>query len=145
METLNEEAELIDEEGLSLTVYKDSLGYPTVGVGHLLTAKDGTFTNITLEYAGKLLAQDINIAREELRKNLLVYAELDPIRQYVLLSMCFNLGIRKLLQFKKMLLALSQKNYVVAAEEMKNSNWYRQVKRRGEKLCYMMSHGCKKQ
>ncbi len=143
METLNEEAELIDEEGLSLTVYKDSLGYPTVGVGHLLTAKDGNFTNITLEYAGKLLAEDIRIAKGELREKLLVYSELDPVRQYVLLSMCFNMGIGKLLQFKKMILALENKDYVLAAREMHDSKWFKQVKRRGSKLCLMMSTGHK--
>lgn len=143
MEGLNEEAELIDEEGLSLTVYKDSLGYPTVGVGHLITAKDGTFNTITLEYAGKLLKEDINTAKKELREKVPVYAELDPVRQYVLLSMCFNMGIGKLLQFKKMLAALEAKNFVLAAQEMHDSRWFKQVKRRGSKLCLLMSTGHK--
>ena len=141
MEELIEEAELIEEEGLSLVCYKDSLGYWTIGVGHLLKSQCGP---ITLEYAGRLLKEDIIIAREELRKNIRCYSELDHVRQYVLLSMCFNLGISKLLQFKKMLLALENRNYELAAAEMKDSKWYRQVKKRGEKLCYMMSHGCKK-
>ena len=144
METINEEEELISEENLSLRVYKDSLGYPTVGVGHLITAKDGKFDTISLEYAGKLLADDIRIAKNELREKIPVYTELDPVRQYVLLSMCFNLGIGKLLQFKKMLIALGNKNYEAASAEMKDSKWYRQVKSRGEKLCFMMSHGYKK-
>lgn len=141
MEKLNEESELIEEEGLSLICYKDSLGYWTIGVGHLLKSY---CEPISLEYAGKLLKEDISIAREGLRKNIKFYGELDSVRQYVLLSMCFNLGINKLLQFKKMLLALENKNYVAAAAEMKDSKWYRQVKRRGEKLCYMMEFGCKK-
>jgi lysozyme len=143
METINEEEELISEEGLSLRVYKDSLGYPTVGVGHLITAKDGIFDTISLEYAGKLLSEDIRIAKNELREKIPVYAELDPIRQYVLLSMCFNLGIGKLLQFKKMLTALENKNYVLAAQEMQDSKWFKQVKRRGSKLCLLMSMGYK--
>ena len=142
MEKLNEEEELIDDEGLSLHCYQDSLGYWTIGVGHLLKSPCG---DITLEYAGRLLKEDIIIAREELRKNIRFYGELDNVRQYVLLSMRFNLGIGKLLGFKKMLLALENKNYTVAAKEMKDSLWYKQVKKRGEKLCYMMSHGCKKQ
>ena len=141
MEELNEESELISEEGLSLICYKDTEGFYTIGVGHLLKAPCDP---ISLEYAGKLLYEDIQTAKNELREKLPVYAELDRIRQYVLLSMCFNLGIRKLLQFKKMILALENKNYVVAAAEMKDSKWYRQVKSRGEKLCYMMEHGYKK-
>lgn len=144
MEHINEEAELIAEEGLSLNVYKDSLGYPTVGVGHLITDKDGKFDTISLEFAGKLLANDIRIAKNELREKIPVYAELDPVRQYVLLSMCFNLGIGRLLQFKKMLTALENKNYALAAQEMQDSKWYRQVKNRGVKLCSMMLLGYKK-
>lgn len=143
MEKLNEEIELIREEGLSLEVYKDSLGYPTVGVGHLITEKDGKFNTISLEFAGKLLADDIRIAKNELREKIPVYAELDPVRQYVLLSMCFNLGIGKLLQFKKMLIALENKDYVLAAKEMQDSKWFKQVKGRGSKLCLMMSTGYK--
>lgn len=143
MEHINEEIELIREEGLSLEVYKDSLGYPTVGVGHLITEKDGKFDTISLEFAGKLLADDIRIAKNELREKIPVYAELDPVRQYVLLSMCFNLGIGKLLQFKKMLTALENKDYVLAAKEMHDSKWFKQVKGRGSKLCLMMSTGYK--
>ena len=141
MERINEEIELIDEEGLSLKCYTDSEGYPTIGVGHLLKTP---CDDITLEYAGKLLAEDIKIAKTELRGKLPVYAELDPVRQYVLLSMCFNLGITKLLQFKKMITALENKNYALAAQEMQDSKWYRQTKRRGVKLCSMMLLGYKK-
>ena len=141
MEKLNEEVELIDEEGLSLICYKDSGGNWTIGVGHLLKSY---CESITLEYAGKLLKEDISIAKDLLRRNIPKYLTLDKVRQYVLLSMCFNLGINKLLQFKKMLLALENNNFELAAAEMKDSKWYRQVKRRGEKLCFMMSHGYKK-
>ena len=135
---MNIEEELIKEEGLSLSCYKDSLGNWTVGVGHLLKSPCET---ITLEYAGKLLKEDINIAVNSLRKNVPVFSELDEVRQYVLISMCFNLGINRLLSFKKMLLALESKNYEVAAKEMKDSLWYRQVKGRAEKLINLMKKG----
>lgn len=135
---LNIEEELIKEEGLSLSCYKDSLGNFTVGVGHLLKSPCET---ITLEYAGKLLKEDIKIAIDSLRKNVPVFSELDNVRQYVLISMAFNLGIKRLLSFKKMLLALESKNYEVAAKEMKDSLWYRQVKGRAEKLINLMKKG----
>ena len=135
---MNIEEELIKEEGLSLSCYKDSLGNYTVGVGHLLKSPCET---ITLEYAGKLLKEDINIAIDSLRKNVPVFSELDEVRQYALISMAFNLGIKRLLSFKKMLLALESKNYEVAAKEMKDSLWYRQVKGRAEKLINLMKKG----
>lgn len=140
MERLNEEAELIEEEGLSLKCYKDTEGNYTIGVGHLLK---NPCDDISLEYAGKLLAEDICIAKNELHEKIPVYAELDSVRQYVLLSMCFNLGITKLLQFRKMIMALNNKDYTLAAREMHDSKWFKQVKRRGSKLCLMMSTGYK--
>lgn len=136
---MNIEEELIEEEGLSLSCYKDSLGYYTIGVGHLLSSP---CDDITLEYAGKLLAEDIKIARDDLMRNVPCFCSLCEERQYVLISMCFNLGIKRLLGFKKMLLALENKNYQVASAEMKDSKWYKQVKRRGEKLCRIMQNGC---
>ena len=137
---MNVEKELIEEEGLSLSCYKDTLGNWTIGVGHLLKSR---CDDISLEYAGKLLKDDISEAQTKLREKLPVYTELDHVRQYVLLSMCFNLGIGKLLSFKKMLLALENKNYELAAHEMKDSLWYRQVKRRADKLINLMRKGVK--
>lgn len=135
---MNIEEELIKEEGLSLSCYKDTMGNYTIGVGHLLKSP---CNDISLEYAGVLLKEDILIAQNELREKLPVYAELDQVRKYVLLSMCFNLGIGKLLKFKKMINALEQKNYEVAAAEMKDSAWYRQVKSRADKLINLMKKG----
>ena len=62
---INIEAELIKEEGLSLEPYFDSLGFATIGVGHKV---DGNFSTISLEFAGKLLKEDIEIARKECQK-----------------------------------------------------------------------------
>lgn len=135
---MNIEEELIKEEGLRLSCYKDTLGNWTVGVGHLLKSPCDT---ITLEYAGRLLKEDIKTVQNELREKIPVYAELDHVRQYVLISMCFNLGIGKLLKFRKMLTALEQRNYEVAAAEMKDSAWYRQVKSRADKLINLMKKG----
>jgi hypothetical protein len=42
-----------------------------------------------------------------------------------------------------MLLALENKNYELAAYEMKDSLWARQVKKRADKLCNLMKKGNK--
>lgn len=135
---MNIEEELIEEEGLRLSCYKDTRNNWTIGVGHLLKSP---CNDISLEEAGRLLKEDIRIAQNELREKIPVYAELDHVRQYVLISMAFNLGIGKLLKFKKMLNALEQRNYEVAAAEMKDSAWYRQVKSRADKLINLMKKG----
>ena len=135
---MNIEEELIKEEGLRLSCYKDSLGNYTIGVGHLLKSP---CDDVSLEYAGRLLNEDIHIAQNELREKLPVYAELNQVRKYVLISMCFNMGIKRLLTFKKMIKALEQRNYEVAAAKMKDSAWYRQVKSRADKLINLMKKG----
>lgn len=52
----------------------------------------------------------------------------------VLVNMCFNLGIRSLLQFKNTLFYMSIGEYKKAAEGMMKSKWYRQVKNRALRL-----------
>ena len=59
---MNIEEELIKEEGLRLSCYKDSLGNYTIGVGHLLKSP---CDDVSLEYAGRLLNEDIHIAQNE--------------------------------------------------------------------------------
>lgn len=119
---INVEVELIKDEGLALIPYLDTNDNWTVGVGHKLKSNCGP---ITLEYAGKLLAEDIKIARDAVRRNIPYFAELDEVRQFILVNMCFQMGIRGLLGFRKMLLALENKAYSIAADEMLNSKWAR--------------------
>ena len=54
--------------------------------------------------------------------------------------MCFNLGRARLFMFKKLFQALKKGDYDTAAEEMKDSNWYKQVGNRAKKLCDMMKN-----
>ena len=134
---INIEAELIKEEGLSLEPYFDSLGFATIGVGHKI---DGNFSTISLEFAGKLLKEDIDIARKECQKYPFFF-ELNECRQYVMIDMMFNLGATKFRTFKKMILALENKNYVVASAEMLDSLWAKQVKSRAKRLANIMKNG----
>lgn len=135
---VNIEKELIDEEGLRLEAYKDSLGNWTVGVGHLMKSDCG---RITLKQAGLWLFEDIQIARQECIKNIPCWADLNEERQYVLISMMFNMGATKLKGFKKMLLALNNGAYSIAAKEMLDSLWAKQVKGRATKLAKIMETG----
>jgi len=55
--------------------------------------------------------------------------------------MRFNLGSAGFAGFKNMIRQLELENYQKVAEEMKNSKWYLQVKRRAERLIKMMLTG----
>ena len=55
-----------------------------------------------------------------------------------IVDMAFNLGLTKLNKFKKMKAGLMNNDYQTAADEMVNSNWYKQVKSRGPRMVNVM-------
>ena len=69
------------------------------------------------------------------------FDEQDPIRQQVLIDMGFNLGLPRLLRFKKMLTALLNRDHIEAARQMLDSRWAVQVGGRAERLAAMMRQG----
>lgn len=123
-------------EGLRLFPYKCPAGKLTIGYGHNIEDN-----GITEEIAVKLLDADLQIAEREVRTKFPTYYKLNEARQFVLVDMCFNMGIAKLLTFKKMLSALAKGEYPTAAREMQDSKWYRQVGNRGKVLCEIMKSG----
>jgi len=55
-----------------------------------------------------------------------------------IVDMAFNLGLTKLNKFKKMKAGLMNNDYQTAADEMVDSNWYKQVKSRGPRMVAVM-------
>lgn len=131
--------ELVRDEGLRLDAYKDTLGYWTIGIGHLL-GTDKRMTKITEREAYALLQSDIEEALATLDRIAIWWVALDPLRQRVLINMAFNLGSR-LAQFKNTLRAMRENDFAGAAAGMRNSLWARQVKGRAERLATMMETG----
>jgi lysozyme len=59
-----------------------------------------------------------------------------------MINLCFNLGITKLLTFKKALAAMEQEDFELAAEEFLDSKWAKQVgPTRSEDIAYMVRSG----
>ena len=123
-------------EGLRLKPYTCPAGKLTIGYGHNIEDN-----GITEEIAVKLLDTDLANAEREVRAKFSSYAKLNEARQFVLVDMCFNIGINRLLTFKKMFAALARGEYHTAAREMMDSKWYRQVGNRGKILCEIMKSG----
>lgn len=109
--------------------YKDSLGYPTIGYGHLVKAGENFSNGLTEEQATRLLEADLAIARRDVVK-LNVNLPSGSAWNDFLVLMVFQLGLTKTLQFKKFLAALRSGNYSTAINEVKDSNWYRQTPNR---------------
>jgi lysozyme len=146
-------AELRRDEGEVLTAYKDSLGYWTIGVGHLIDPARGADpapfganlarpgASITVNQSSSLLITDIGQKEAQLDHALPWWRDLSDARQRVLLNMAFNLGVNGLLVFRKMLAAAQVGDYQIAANEMLSSKWAAQVKGRATRLAAMMVAG----
>jgi lysozyme len=131
-------------EGERLEPYKDSLGYWTIGVGHLIDARKGgsllgvPAIPLTSEQSATLLKTDVEAHRADLLRALPWVAMLSDVRQAVLLDMAFNLGVGGLLGFKNTLSMVRAGDYVGAAKGMLQSKWASQVGPRAIRLSRMM-------
>ena len=148
---------LVVSEGLCLQVYKDTLGIDTIGIGRNLEDRGITkeeldwmdIPNIDVVYemgiteadAVYLATNDVQIVEEELVRAHPCVDRLDSVRQLIVIDMAFKLGVPRLCKFKKMWAAIHEEQYDVAAKEMLDSRWARQVKGRATKLANAMHNG----
>lgn len=115
--------QLIRHEGLRLTVYRDSVGVETIGVGRNLRGK-----GISAAEAMILLDHDIDECEADLQ-TFDWYAALDPVRQRAVLDFRFNLGSRTFRTFRRFLTGLAARDYALAARSMRESKWFTQVQK----------------
>ena len=126
-------------EGYRRSAYQDSKGYWTIGIGRLIDKKLNG--GLTEEEARYLLQNDLDRCANDLDAKLPWWSGLSENRRYVLLNMCFNLGINKLLGFKNTLKMIQDGNYDGAAKGMLNSLWAKQVGNRAVELANQMRKG----
>lgn len=125
---------LIRHEGVKATPYIDSLGVQTLGIGHNLHKP------LTHAAIMQIFRDDVAEARNDCLHAFPWFSDLDEARQWVLVNMCFNMGLTRLQGFYKFLNAVQSGDYQTAATEMLDSLWARQVKRRATELAAIM-HG----
>lgn len=138
------EAELRRDEGVRDTIYPDTKGVPTVGVGHNCKSSPlpaGWACPLTDGQVDSLLEHDLTVAFAALDLHLPWWRKLDEVRQRVVANMAFNLGVADLLGFHNTLLAMQRGSYAIAAAGMKASQWYGQVGDRAVRLCHAMEYG----
>jgi len=134
-------------EGEVLEVYEDSLGYLTLGVGHLIQKSDPEYgqpagTPVSQEVVDMYYADDFDKHVEETihvcENNNIVFDALPENIQHVLVNMCFNLGANRLGKFRNMLYAVSTSDWKEMANQMEDSRWFGQVGRRSVELQQMV-------
>jgi len=127
--------QLIEDEGMVLKPYTCTAGKLTIGVG--INLDDG----ITKEEALWLLNNRIDMAVAELDKAIPWWRRLSEGRQRALLNMAYNMGVPRLLGFKKMLAHLQNGENKQAAFEAMNSLWAKQVKGRADRIKKLIEEG----
>lgn len=126
---------ITDNEGYRRDMYLDSEGIPTIGIGFNL--EEG----FSLEESQMILKHRMGRLIDELCQSVPVYIDVCQVRKIVLLDMAYNLGVPKLTKFRKMLAALNRRDYQLAAQEMLDSRYARQVKGRARRNAQMMETG----
>ena len=131
-------------EGRVPYAYTDSLGYLTIGIGHLIDKRLGG--RLPDHIIDALFDHDLASHRQELEKALPWLYTLDPVRQAVLLDMTFNLGPEPFdgdgfKDWPKFVQQVRQRRFDAAADNMLSTLWARQVKGRAVRLADMMRTG----
>lgn len=133
--------EIIDHEGgIILKPYKDHLGHWTIGAGHLVKdrEKHEFRDGITYETGLKLFLVDYTIAKRDMQTFLKPCGDTENIVKEVCIEMAFQLGLTKLMMFKKFQKKIMEKDWNGAIEEMRDSKWYNQTPNRATALMKKM-------
>tara|TARA_R110002110_G_scaffold366894_1_gene576900 strand:- start:196 stop:615 length:420 start_codon:yes stop_codon:yes gene_type:complete len=115
-------------ESVETHAYKCSANKTTIGVGRNIDKNGGIgLSQMEIDY---LLANDIKRVEAELSQAFSWYDDLNDARKDAMMDICFNLGLPRLMLFKKSLAAMSNRHYEIAAIELLDSRWARQVGQR---------------
>ena len=137
LEQLREQLEF--DEGCVYEIYNDHLGYATFGIGHLVTESDpeqgqSLGTAVSSDRVAEAFESDI---QSVLRDCNILYSDFHNLpeeAQQVIANMMFNLGRPRLSKFAGMKRGVDARDWNQAADEMVDSNWYRQVTNRADRL-----------
>lgn len=122
-------------EALRLRLYLDTVGKQTIGWGRNIEDN-----GISKEEADFMFDNDFARCQRKLAP-FPWYVNQPQNVQDALMNMCFNMGIGRLLGFKKMIIALTAKDYTKAAIEALNSKWAGQVGQRAKDVALMIRQG----
>ncbi|MGY6036632.1 glycoside hydrolase family protein [Aeromonas sp. AE23HZ002T15] len=162
MKNLTIEEQLKYDEGYKLVMYRDTEGYWTVGIGHLIV-RDNTISKvraieilskellspiapdgrITASEASYLFAKDLAAVKKgiESASFYAVYKQLCPVRQSSIQNMCFQLGIAGVAKFKKMWAAIDAGNLNEAYRQGLDSTWFKQTPNRAKRVMETLRTG----
>ena len=141
IEQLRKELEL--DEGVKYEIYNDHLGYATFGIGHLVRDSDPEHgqeigTTVSEERVIAAFDEDVQVVLADCERLYNDFNVLPEECKMIIANMMFNMGRPRLSKFKGMKAGVDAKDWHKAADEMIDSNWYRQVPNRAGRLVKRM-------
>ena len=121
------------DEGFREFMYECTAGKTTIGYGLNLEA------GITEEEASIILRHRLRRISSSLDYNW--YRNINDVRKGVILNMVYQMGLTGVLKFRKMIAAMADRDFNRAADEMMDSNWYKQTPNRAQRLIDTMRVG----
>ena len=135
--------ELEVDEGVKYEIYKDHLGYPTFGIGHLVIDSDPEYgqevgTPVSEDRVIEAFDNDVQVVLADCQRLYNDFNVLPEEVQLIIANMMFNMGRPRLSKFKGMKAGVDAQDWNKAADEMIDSNWYKQVPNRAGRLVKRM-------
>ena len=135
--------ELERDEGVKYEVYHDHLGYPTFGIGHLITDDDpecgaSVGTKVDSDRVQEAFEADVETVLSDCERLYVQFEHLPEEVKLIVANMMFNMGYTRLSKFKGMKRCVDARDWEWAADEMVDSKWYKQVTRRADRLVVRM-------
>ena len=122
-------------EGFSSISYKDQLGFLTIGFGHLILQDEKHLIQkkISKKKLEKIFIKDFKKALVDFNLILKPFSS-NKKNSEILIEMTFQMGVDRVLKFKKLLNYMKKENKYLVCFEMMNSLWYKQTPIRVKKL-----------
>ena len=135
--------ELEVDEGVKYEIYKDHLGYPTFGIGHLVIDSDPEHgqevgTPVSEDRVIEAFDNDVQVVLADCERLYNDFNVLPEEVQLIIANKMFNMGRPRLSKFKGMKAGVDAQDWNKAADEMIDSNWYKQVPNRAGRLVKRM-------
>ena len=122
-------------EGFSTKPYKDQLGFMTIGFGHLILPNEKYLlkNKINKKLLDKIFLQDFKKSLQNFDMFLKPFSS-NTRDSELLIEMVFQIGIKGVLRFEKLLHFMRTKNKYLVCFEMMSSLWYKQTPNRVRRL-----------
>lgn len=124
---------LIEHEGIKYAPYKCTAGKTTIGIGHNLDDK-----GISKAVVDLLYNEDVAEVESDLKAIFDDFYTLPEQIQLVLADMRFQLGYKGFRSFKRLIIAVKDRNWSVMFAQMKRSQWHNQTPNRANDLMRMV-------